>query len=150
MTELEAAKKVEEFRRSQSDFVMLSFETIPAAGDHAAMPHYHATADSGQREINSDTVFLIDSGGQYRDGTTDVTRTIYYGPHPSDYFKKMFTLVLKGHIDNALMTFPDGISGVRLDALARGPLWLEGYDFGHGVGHGVGHFLNVHEGPSKF
>lgn len=97
----------------------------------------------------------------FRDGTTDVTRTTYYGNKAEDYFKKMFTLVLKGHIENALMTFPEGISGgfnsnrfiailgIRLDALARSPLWLEGYDFGHGVGHGVGHFLNVHEGPSK-
>ncbi|KAI6223730.1 Xaa-Pro aminopeptidase 1 [Aphelenchoides fujianensis] len=118
VTEKQAADKVLEFRRRVDRFVSESFATISAVGPHAALPHYHMTEESGRQPIKRDNVFLCDSGAQYRDGTTDVTRTIVIGT-----------------------------TNIRLDSIARRFLWQFGYDFSHGVGHGVGHFLNVHEGP---
>uniref|UniRef100_A0AC34QG06 Xaa-Pro aminopeptidase n=2 Tax=Panagrolaimus sp. JU765 TaxID=591449 RepID=A0AC34QG06_9BILA len=147
ITELMAAKKMDDFRSNLDKFVSLSFTTIAAADKHAALPHYHPTEAEGHLEIRKDGVFLLDSGGQYRDGTTDVTRTVSFAEQPDPHFLKMFNTVLKGHIDTAQRKFPDGINGNRLDALSRIDLWQEGYDFLHGVGHGVGFFLNVHEGP---
>ncbi|TKR94008.1 hypothetical protein L596_008359 [Steinernema carpocapsae] len=148
VTELEAADHFEKLRSQREKYVSLSFDTISAVGDHSALPHYKAGPESGKRIIAKDSVYLVDSGGQYRDGTTDVTRTVCAKENPDADFKKMFTLVLKGHIDTALLKFPSGINGMRIDMVARKPLWDDGYDFGHGVGHGVGHFLNVHEGPA--
>uniref|UniRef100_A0A915D649 Xaa-Pro aminopeptidase n=1 Tax=Ditylenchus dipsaci TaxID=166011 RepID=A0A915D649_9BILA len=149
-----AAKQMEYYRSKLPGYVSLSFETISAVNEHAALPHYKASAESGKKLVTRDSYYLIDSGGQYRDGTTDVTRTIFYGgeegkDEASKHFRRMFTLVLKGHIDCASVNYPEGISGIRLDALARLPLWQDGYDFAHGVGHGVGHYLNVHEGPAS-
>ncbi|KAI6230859.1 Xaa-Pro aminopeptidase 1 [Aphelenchoides fujianensis] len=144
VTEKQAADKVLEFRRRVDRFVSESFATISAVGPHAALPHYHMTEESGRQPIERDNVFLCDSGAQYRDGTTDVTRTIVIGT-ASAHVKRMNTLVLKGHILNAALTIPVGY--IRLDSMARRFLWQFGYDFSHGVGHGVGHFLNVHEGP---
>uniref|UniRef100_A0A914Z6T3 Xaa-Pro aminopeptidase n=1 Tax=Panagrolaimus superbus TaxID=310955 RepID=A0A914Z6T3_9BILA len=147
ITELIAAAKMDELRSKHEKYVTLSFSTISAVDTHAAFPHYHPEIPEGNEVIKKDSVFLLDSGGHYRDGTTDVTRTVCHSTNPDPYFIKMNTLVLRGHIDTANQNFPDGIKGSRLDALSRVGLWNEGYDFGHGVGHGVGHFLNVHEGP---
>jgi len=146
VTEKQAADKILEFRSKVSGFVSESFPAISAVGKHAALPHYHMTEESGKVKIDVNDVFLLDSGAQYRDGTTDVTRTVVLGT-PSDYVKRKFTLVFKGHVSNAMQTFPDGINSTRLDALSRQFLWDCGLDYGHGVGHGVGHFLNVHEFP---
>lgn len=142
------ADKLFELRQNLPLFQGLSFDTISALGPNAAMCHYHH-AQAGARTLQAeDALYLVDSGGQYLDGTTDVTRTIQIG-QPNAEHKKFFTLVLKGHIQLALQKFPVGTSGVTLDAFARGPLWRIGCDFGHGTGHGVGHFLNVHEGPQN-
>ncbi|KAI6185003.1 Xaa-Pro aminopeptidase 1 [Aphelenchoides bicaudatus] len=146
ISEKQASDKSFEFRTKVSKFVSLSFDTISAVGGHASFPHYHMTEESGKVLIDPDNVYLLDSGGQYRDGTTDVTRTVVLGT-PSKHVKRMFTLVLKGHINNARLIVPDRINAMRLDSSARQFLWQYGYDFGHGVGHGVGHFLNVHEFP---
>ncbi|KAK0425733.1 hypothetical protein QR680_009349 [Steinernema hermaphroditum] len=148
VSELEAADYFEKLRSQREKFVSLSFDTISAVDTHSSLPHYKPGPDSGKRVIVKDSVYLVDSGGQYRDGTTDVTRTLCAKDHPDPDFKKMFTLVLKGHIDTAMLKFPSGINGIRIDVIARKCLWDDGYDFGHGVGHGVGHFLNVHEGPA--
>ncbi|CAD5209001.1 unnamed protein product [Bursaphelenchus xylophilus] len=149
VNEILASEKMEEFRSKLDKFVSLSFDTISAVGPHAASPHYHMTEESGKTTIKADQVYLIDSGGQFRDGTTDVTRTVIHTETPDEHVKKMFTLVLKAHIICAKQTFPEGIDGIRLDGLTRTPLWSQGYDFGHGVGHGVGHFSNVHEYPPQ-
>ncbi|CAJ0565051.1 unnamed protein product, partial [Mesorhabditis spiculigera] len=147
INELEAGKKVDHLRSLQPGFVDLSFDTISASGEHAALPHYKADEESGKQALDRQHVYLVDSGGHYRDGTTDVTRTVWYGSEVPAEFKTHNTLVLIGHIDNAAVNFPEGILGIRLDTLARAALWEKGLDFGHGTGHGVGHFLNVHEGP---
>jgi Xaa-Pro aminopeptidase len=139
--------KLTTFRASNDLFVELSFDTISAAGSNAAMCHYnHINGTPAQLPMNS--IYLVDSGAQYLDGTTDITRTVAIGT-PSDEHKKMFTLVLKGHIALAQMKFPAGTSGGQLDILARQFLWQQGYDYDHGTGHGVGCFLNVHEGPHR-
>uniref|UniRef100_A0A0M3K730 Xaa-Pro aminopeptidase n=1 Tax=Anisakis simplex TaxID=6269 RepID=A0A0M3K730_ANISI len=147
VTELKACEKVKEFREKKPYYVDLSFETIAAVDEHAASPHYAPDQITGQRAITEHSVFLLDSGAHYRDGTTDVTRTVSYANELEDELKFLNTLVLKGHIDTAMMQFPDGINGIRIDVISRQHLWENGLDFGHGVGHGVGHFLNVHEGP---
>lgn len=141
---------MDNLRANLEKFVSLSFTTIAAADKHAALPHYHPTKAEGNFEVKKNGIFLLDSGGQYRDGTTDITRTVSFAEKFDPHFVKMFNAVLKGHIDTAQCKFPDGINGSRLDTLSRISLWQEGYDFLHGVGHGVGFFLNVHEGPSKF
>uniref|UniRef100_A0A7E4VS56 AMP_N domain-containing protein n=1 Tax=Panagrellus redivivus TaxID=6233 RepID=A0A7E4VS56_PANRE len=147
VTELDAAAKMDAIRAEFDKFVSPSFTTIAAADEHSAFPHYHPTEAEGHQQVRPDSVFLLDSGGHYRDGTTDVTRTVCFAAQPDPYFKKLFTFVTRAHIDNAATIFPDGVNGGRLDVTARQFLWSQGYDFSHGVGHGVGHFLNVHEGP---
>ena len=125
----------------------LSFDTISATGPNGALPHYHATERSN-RAIAPGQLYLIDSGGQYQDGTTDVTRVVPVGT-PTPEMRDRFTRVLKGHIALATALFPHGTTGAQLDALARAPLWAAGLDYAHGTGHGVGSFLSVHEGPAR-
>ncbi|WP_375751934.1 aminopeptidase P family protein [Vibrio sp. HN007] len=139
---------LESYRRQDDSLVDLSFDTISAASVNAAMCHYNHLNQPTPSTIQPDTMYLVDSGGQYPDGTTDITRTVAIGK-PSNEMKKQFTLVLKGHISLASAKFPSGTSGHQLDVLARQHLWRYGYDFDHGTGHGVGHFLNVHEGPQR-
>lgn len=145
VTELEVEKKLLEFRQQQQDFREPSFDTIAGSGEHGAIVHYRATEESN-KVLARDTLFLLDSGGQYPDGTTDVTRTTVIG-QPTDEQKKRFTQVLKGHAALACAAFPQGVAGRNLDALARGALWADGVDYAHGTGHGVGAYLGVHEGP---
>jgi Xaa-Pro aminopeptidase len=145
--EIVCAEKLEDFRAAGGLLLDLSFDTIAAAGPHAALPHYHPVRASNRR-IDADGLFLLDSGGQYRDGTTDVTRTIAVGT-PTAEMRRAFTLVLKGHIAIATARFPAGTTGAALDTLARIALWKTGFDFDHGTGHGVGSYLSVHEGPQR-
>jgi len=147
ITELSLADKILEFRSIQSDFLEASFSTIAAFNEHGALPHYTATPDSSLL-IEPNGILLIDSGGQYLDGTTDITRTIATGV-PAGIQIKDFTLVLKGMISIALAKFPLGTKGYQLDTLARKALWENGLNYGHGTGHGVGFCLNVHEGPQS-
>jgi Xaa-Pro aminopeptidase len=134
-------------RRQGEHFHAVSFSTISAAGANAAMCHYnHENGTPARLTMNS--VYLLDSGGQYTDGTTDITRTVAIGD-PGAQTRRLFTLVLKGHIALAQARFPRGTTGTQLDALARQYLWREGYDYDHGTGHGVGVFLSVHEGPQR-
>ncbi len=141
------ADKLESFRLEDPLYREPSFDTISATGANAAMCHYnHNDGTPAQMEHNS--LYLVDSGAQYSDGTTDVTRTIAIG-NVSDEQRKMVTLVLKGHIALDQAKFPKGTSGQQLDALARQFLWQHGYDYDHGTGHGVGHYLSVHEGPQR-
>jgi Xaa-Pro aminopeptidase len=146
LTEIEAAQALESFRRDSGKLKDVSFPSIAAAGPNAAIPHYRVTVKSN-RKIEKG-IFLIDSGGQYEDGTTDITRTLAVG-RPSAQMRDRFTRVLKGHIAIARLVFPKGVSGAQIDALARLPLWRAGLDFGHGTGHGVGSYLSVHEGPQR-
>jgi len=141
------ADKLLALRSQQEHFQDLSFDTISAAGANAAMCHYNHL-DGQPASLTMDSVYLVDSGGQYLDGTTDITRTVAIG-NPGDEVRRMFTLVLKGHIALDQARFPPGTTGTQLDALARQFLWREGYDFDHGTGHGVGVFLSVHEGPQR-
>jgi Xaa-Pro aminopeptidase len=139
--------KLLSLREQGEHFRAVSFNTISAAGANAAMCHYnHMNAAPARLTANS--VYLLDSGGQYTDGTTDITRTVAIGA-PGSEVKRLFTLVLKGHIALAQIRFPRGTTGTQLDALARQFLWREGYDYDHGTGHGVGVFLSVHEGPQR-
>ncbi len=147
LTERDVVAKLEAFRRENPDYLGASFATIAGAGEHGAIVHYHAT-EATNRAIRSGDALLIDSGGQYSYGTTDVTRTLVRGK-PSDAFRHHFTLVLKGHIALAQAIFPEGTTGHQLDVLARQFLWQEGEDYQHGTGHGVGHYLCVHEGPQN-
>ena len=142
------ADKLDGLRAKQDMYKGLSFGTISAAAGNAAMCHYSHLNQDVPGNLEMDSVYLVDSGGQYLDGTTDITRTIAVGD-PSDFIKKMFTLVLKGHISLGSARFPNGIGGQHVDTLARQFLWHHGYDFDHGTGHGVGCFLNVHEGPHR-
>ena len=145
--EISAAQKLESFRAATGALKDLSFETISGAGANGAIVHYRAsTATCAKLEKGS--LFLVDSGGQYQDGTTDVTRTVPIGT-PSDEMRRHYTLVLKGHIALATIRFPQGTSGHQLDVLARAALWKNGLDYDHGTGHGVGVFLGVHEGPQR-
>lgn len=148
LNEQQLADQLETFRRQDNRLVDLSFDTISAAGSNAAMCHYNHTNQAEFGQISPDSLYLVDSGGQYLDGTTDITRTIAIG-NPTHTMKQQFTLVLKGHIALASARFPKGTSGHQLDVLARQHLWAYGYDYDHGTGHGVGHFLSVHEGPQR-
>ena len=145
ITEQLASDKILEFRLQQADCTGASFSTIAAFKEHGALAHYSPTSNSDYL-LDKDGVFLIDSGGQYLDGTTDITRTISLG-FPDEQQKSDFTLVLKGLINLAMAKFPEGTKGYQLDVLARKALWDKGLNYGHGTGHGVGFFLNVHEGP---
>jgi Xaa-Pro aminopeptidase len=138
---------LESFRRDSGLLKDVSFPTIAGAGPDGAIVHYRVTRKSNRR-IAPGELFLIDSGGQYEDGTTDITRTIAVGT-PNPDMRQKFTLVLKGHIALARAVFPDGTSGAQLDTLARQYLWQAGVDFDHGTGHGVGSYLSVHEGPAR-
>lgn len=145
ITEISAAAQLEDFRQEQDLYQGKSFRTISGYAHHGALPHYSVTPESNI-ELKPEGIYLVDSGGQYLDGTTDVTRTVAMGV-PTPRMKHDNTLVMKGHIALATASFPTGTQGVQLDALARQYLWEAGMDFGHGTGHGVGFFLNVHEGP---
>jgi Xaa-Pro aminopeptidase len=147
LTEIQAAEALEGYRRATDSLVDISFDSISGAAAHAALPHYRVTRSS-DRPIRSDEIYLIDSGGQYPDGTTDVTRTMIVGT-PSAEMRDRFTRVLKGHIALAMVRFPEGTTGAALDAFARKPLWDAGLDYDHGTGHGVGAYLSVHEGPQN-
>lgn len=147
LDEISAAEKLEEFRRDTGVLKDISFDTISGAASNGAICHYRVTRDSNLT-IPLGRPFLIDSGGQYEDGTTDITRTIAVG-EMSDEMKRHFTLVLKGHIAISSARFPVGTSGAQIDALARISLWNAGLDFDHGTGHGVGAYLSVHEGPQR-
>lgn len=145
VTELDVADKLLELRSAQEHFHGLSFDTIAGYAEHGAIIHYKATEESA-KVLKPEGLLLVDSGTQYRDGTTDITRTIALG-EVSEEQRRMYTLVLKGHIAIAMARFPVGTTGAQLDALARQYLWAEGLDYAHGTGHGVGSFLSVHEGP---
>jgi Xaa-Pro aminopeptidase len=145
--EIAAAQKLESFRADTGALKDLSFESISGAGPNGAIVHYRVTTDSNLK-LQPGSLFLIDSGGQYVEGTTDVTRTIAIGI-PSDEMRDRFTRVLKGHIALAKVRFPAGTTGTHLDTLARMGLWEAGLDYDHGTGHGVGSFLGVHEGPQR-
>lgn len=145
VTEVSAAKQVKNFRAEQDLFQGLSFETISSYKDHAAIVHYAATPETDV-PIKPEGIYLIDSGGQYLDGTTDITRTIALG-EPTAEQKEHFTRILKGHIQLAMTRYPRTTAGNQLDTIARKPLWDIGKNYGHGTGHGIGSFLNVHEGP---
>ncbi len=142
-TEISTVEQLFKIRSSFKEFVSDSFATISAFGKNSSMIHY---ASDGDNKITTDGLYLLDAGGQYLYGTTDMTRTMCIGV-PTEEHKKMFTLVLKGHIRLANAVFPKGTCGLHLDALARLDLWRELVDYGHGTGHGVGYFLSVHEGP---
>ncbi len=150
--EIAAAEKLKALRaetatRDGSEMIDLSFDTISGVGPNAALPHYRVSPKTS-RVIAPDTLYLIDSGAQYRDGTTDITRTIPIGT-PTPEMRDRFTRVLKGHLAVAMAHFPVGTSGAQIDTLARQYLWAVGLDFDHGTGHGIGSFLNVHEGPAR-
>ncbi len=147
LTELSAAAKLRQFRDQTNVLEDLSFDTISGAGPNAAIPHYRVS-EASDRAIVMDSIYLVDSGGQYRDGTTDVTRTLVVGT-PTAEMRDRFTRVLKGHIALATAIFPVGTRGGQIDALARQFLWAAGLDYSHGTGHGVGSYLSVHEGPQR-
>lgn len=148
MTELSAADYLQELRQQQPGYLDLSFDTIAAYGPNAAMMHYSATPDDFS-VLEPEGFLLVDSGGQYLGGTTDITRTIVLGPL-TDKMKLLYTRVLQGHLRLSRAKFPKGATGQNLDVLARQPLWDMGLDYRCGTGHGVGHLLNVHEGPNSF
>lgn len=147
LTELDVDEQITAARARQEGFVSPSFGTIAAFQANGAMPHYHATEQSHAR-IEGDGLLLIDSGGQYLGGTTDITRVVPVGQVSAEQIRD-FTLVLKGMISLSRLVFPEGVAGQQIDVLARQPLWEQGLDFGHGTGHGVGYFMNVHEGPQS-
>jgi Xaa-Pro aminopeptidase len=147
LDEAKAADRLAEFRKATGRLEDLSFSTISASGPNAAIPHYHLDP-AHALAIKPGEIYLIDSGGQYRDGTTDVTRTIIIG-EPTAEMKDRFTRVLKGMIAISQVRFPTGTTGAHIDALARASLWSAGLDFDHGTGHGVGSYLSVHEGPAR-
>jgi Xaa-Pro aminopeptidase len=147
-SEAELSDKLLGFRAEQELFQETSFDTISAAAGNAAMCHYNHLNAEKEAGLEMDSVYLVDSGGQYLDGTTDITRTVAIGD-PGDEVKRRFTLVLKGHIALDQAVFPEGTTGSQLDILARQYLWQEGLDYDHGTGHGVGAFLSVHEGPQR-
>ncbi len=147
LDEIGAAKKLEAFRHESDDLVDISFDSISGAGPNGAICHYRVTTESN-RPLQDGELFLIDSGGQYKDGTTDITRTMPVGA-PTTEMKDRFTRVLKGHIALATLVFPAGTTGHQIDVVARRPLWEAGLDYDHGTGHGVGSFMGVHEGPQR-
>ena len=148
LSEEALSDKLYHFRKENEHFVEPSFDTISAAGKNAAMCHYNHKNQNETNTLERHNVYLVDSGGQYPDGTTDITRTVGIG-ECSDEIKRAFTLVLKGHIALSEARFPRGTVGSQLDTLARQFLWQHGLDYDHGTGHGVGHFLSVHEGPQR-
>ena len=143
LTEMDAQDKLEEFRREAPEYRDSSFDTIAGFGANGAIVHYRASEETNAR-IERWNMLLLDSGAQYADGTTDITRTIAVG-EPTQEMKENFTLVLKGHIAVAAARFPFGTTGAQIDTLARMPLWQRGLDYAHGTGHGVGCYLSVHE-----
>ncbi|TCD18974.1 aminopeptidase P family protein [Pedobacter psychrodurus] len=147
ITEWSAAEKLATFRAEQTSFVGLSFNTIAGYNANGALPHYSVTAESNQ-EILADGLFLVDSGGQYLYGTTDITRVMPIGNCSSSQADD-YTLVLKGLIEGSKLIFPEGTKGYQIDSICRKPLWEHAINFGHGTGHGIGFFLNVHEGPQN-
>ncbi len=147
LREIAVSDRLEAFRREGNLFRDLSFPTISGAGSNGAIVHYHASVAT-ERTLEPGSLYLVDSGAQYLDGTTDVTRTVAIGT-PSAEMKDRFTRVLKGHIALATCRFPKGTTGSQLDALARAALWQDGLDYDHGTGHGVGSYLGVHEGPQR-
>ncbi len=147
LTEIEAVAALESFRRDTGLLKDVSFPTISGSGPNGAIVHYRVT-ESSNRTIGNNELFLIDSGAQYEDGTTDVTRTVAVGT-PAEEMRDRFTRVLRGHIAIATAVFPEGTSGAQLDPFARLALWQAGLDFDHGTGHGVGSYLSVHEGPAR-
>jgi Xaa-Pro aminopeptidase len=147
LDEISAANKLEEFRRAGGDLRDLSFDTISGAGPNGAIVHYRVSEETN-RPLELNSLYLIDSGGQYPDGTTDITRTVAIG-EPTAEMRDRFTRVLKGHIAVSRAVFPDGTRGSQLDSFARQYLWEAGLDYAHGTGHGVGSFLAVHEGPQR-
>ncbi|MGQ1787206.1 aminopeptidase P family protein [Saccharicrinis sp. GN24d3] len=147
VTELSASKQLKKFRAENENFVGESFGAISGFGAHGAIVHYSVSEETDIK-LTPDNFYLIDSGGQYQEGTTDITRTVHLGA-PNEQQKSDFTMVLKGNIALGTTCFPAGTRGVHLDILARKPLWSKGLNYGHGTGHGVGCFLNVHEGPQS-
>ena len=147
LDELTASDKLESLRRENPEIRDLSFDTISGAGPNGAIVHYKSS-EATNRKLESGNLYLVDSGGQYVDGTTDITRTVVVGA-PTDEMRDRFTRVLKGHIALATAVFPKGTRGTQLDSFARRPLWEAGLDYAHGTGHGVGSFLSVHEGPQR-
>ncbi len=148
VSELSAEAELEQFRAAGEGYQGPSFRTISAYAGHGAIIHYAADEQTNAK-LKPSGIYLIDSGGLYLVGTTDITRTVSLGPNPTAQQIKRFTLVLKGHIDLGTARFPEGVRGLRLDTLARFPLWQAGLDYNHGTGHGVGAYLNVHEGPQS-
>ena len=146
-TEISIDRKLTSLRSEQKLFRDISFDTIVGYQAHGAIVHYEATPET-DAPLKAEGLVLIDSGAQYQDGTTDITRTVALGP-VTEEMKHVYTLVLKGHIQLELAKFPDGAAGTQLDALSRESMWREGYNFLHGTGHGVGSYLNVHEGPHQ-
>lgn len=147
VTEIAAADRLEALRREGDLFMGLSFPTISGSGPNGAIVHYRVTPQT-DRELRPGELYLVDSGAQYLDGTTDVTRTVAIGT-PNDEMRRRYTQVLKGHIALATVVFPQGTTGSQLDVLARRALWADGVDYDHGTGHGVGSYLSVHEGPQR-
>lgn len=150
VSEINAAKRLESFRRDMAGNMPLmevAFDTISGSGPNGAIVHYRVNEDTN-RTAQAGELYLVDSGGQYQDGTTDITRTVAIGD-VTDEMKSCYTLVLKGHLAFGRARFPKGTRGMDLDALARNPLWQAGFDYGHGTGHGVGSYLGVHEGPQN-
>ena len=147
LTEWSVAEKLQQFRKDTGMLLDLSFDSIAGAGPNAAIPHYHVNPDNCL-PLRINEIFLIDSGGQYQDGTTDITRTVIVG-EPTDEMRDRFTRVLKGMIDVSCIRFPKGTCGSQIDVLARQSLWAAGLDYDHGTGHGVGSYLSVHEGPAR-
>jgi Xaa-Pro aminopeptidase len=147
LDELKASDHLEALRRESSMLKDLSFDTISGSGPNGAIVHYRAS-EATNRPLEMNSIYLVDSGGQYADGTTDITRTVAIGT-PTDEMRDRFTRVLKGHIAIATARFPKGTRGSQLDSFARRSLWDAGLDYAHGTGHGVGSFLSVHEGPQR-
>ena len=147
LTEIDAVEALETFRRDNGLLKDVSFSTISGSAPNAAIVHYRVTRGTNRRILPGE-IFLVDSGAQYQDGTTDITRTVIVG-EPTAEMRDRFTRVLKGHIAIARAVFPEGTTGAQLDGFARAPLWAAGLDFDHGTGHGVGSYLSVHEGPAR-
>ena len=147
LDELTASDRLEALRKENAELKDLSFDTISGAGPNGAIVHYRSS-EKTNRKLEPGTLYLVDSGGQYVDGTTDITRTVAIG-QPTEEMRDRFTRVLKGHISVATARFPKGTRGSQLDSFARRPLWEVGLDYAHGTGHGVGSFLSVHEGPQR-
>ncbi len=147
LTEIDVKERIEELRRGVDDYVMPSFETIPAYNESASDIHYHVKPETN-KTLKPEGLIMVDTGGQYLRGTTDTTRTIALGP-VTDKMKEMYTAVLKGHIDVALAKVEEGTTGDVLDKIARKHIKEKGLDYKHGTGHGLGHFLNVHEHPRR-